>query len=88
MLLLTVLLAIAEVCKKLCERQLTERLAELASVRWTGTIADERLNPRGAQECLGLIRIPVMPEHNLLIPGKAEVALEPVGPILLHGALK
>jgi hypothetical protein len=29
-----------------------------------------------------------MPEHNLLILGKAEVALEPVGSLLLHGALK
>src|SRR5262249_7716002 len=43
---------------------------------------------RGAQERLVLIRIPIMPEHNLLILGEAEVAFQPVGSILLHGALK
>ena len=87
-LLVTVLRTIAEVRTELCERQLTDRPAELASIRWTGTIADDRLKTRGAQECLVLIRIPIMPEHDLLILGEAEVALEPIGSLLLHGALK
>src|SRR6266480_3778686 len=43
MLLVTVLLTIAEVRTKLCERQLTYGPAELAAIRWTGTIADDRL---------------------------------------------
>src|SRR5919198_944413 len=88
MLLVTVLLAIAEVRTKLCERQFTDRLAELASIRWTGTIADDRFKPRGAQECLVLIRVPIMPEHDLPILGETEVALKSIGSILLHGALK
>jgi hypothetical protein len=88
LLLVTILLVIAEVRTELCERQFTDGLAELASIRWTGTIADDRLKTRGAQECCVFIRIPIMPEHNLLIFGKAEVALEPVGSLLLHGTLK
>ena len=46
--LVTVLLSIAEVRTHLCERQRTDSLAELASLRWTGTITDNRLKPRGA----------------------------------------
>jgi len=87
-LLIPVLRAIAEVRAELCERQLTDRLAEFATLGWTGTIADDWLKTQGTQEGLGCIRIPVMPEHDLLIPGEAEVKLEPVGSILLHGVLK
>ena len=88
MLLVTILLTIAEVRTELCKRQLTDGLTKLASIRWTGTVGDDRLKTRGAQECRVLIRIPIMPEHDLLILGEAEVALEPIGPILLHGTLK
>src|SRR5262249_17985863 len=47
LLLVTVLLTIAEVRTKLCERQLTYGPAELASIGWTRTIADDRLKTRG-----------------------------------------
>src|SRR5262249_28326102 len=88
LLLVTIFLTITEVRTKLCERQLTYGPAELTAIGWTGTIADDRLKARGAQECRVLIRIPIMPEHNLRILGQAEVALEPIGPFLLHGTLK